>query len=341
MPARAIGERDDQALDTRVAEITRPEFITGVLYPAVGETWSGTRPSLPWEPSLVQNRGTGRVTVRYRSADTAIYGKLYSDGLGAHSFHVQRQLRESGFGDDDPYQVARPLLYLTEPNLILVEAAPGVPLLSFLGQDTTEVRRYVRQAARWLVRLHRVPLRIGRAESSWDSLRLLKIVRRLTKAVARAPRERARLIDMIDALCDKGREAPEAPRCVQTHGRYHAEHVFVSGETTTLIDLDRSCPADPAKDLAEFVSMLRLRTFKQMGTTATADVPTLIFLDEYLSHLPRHGQTLAAHWGAYLLLNMFHYVKKFSPADESYPSMLRFYLGEFETALGGRMTQGA
>jgi aminoglycoside phosphotransferase (APT) family kinase protein len=223
----------------------------------------------------------------------------------------------------------------------LVDAAAGVPLLSFVGQSTPDVRRYVRQAARWLVRLHRAPLRIGRRESSWDSLRLLKIVRRMTKAAARAPQERARLIEMVDALCDQAREAPDAALCVQTHGRYHSEHIFVSGETTTLIDFDRSCPSDPAKDLAEFVSMLRLRTFKHAGTTAPADVPTQIFLDEYLSHLPRNGQNLAIHWGAYLLLNMCHYVKKSDPANEFFPSMLRFYLQEFEAALGGTFARGA
>ena len=65
---------------------------------------------------------------------------------------------------------------------------------------------------------------------------------------------------------------------VQTHGRFHYEHIFVNGGPVTVIDFDRSLPSDPAKDLAEFLSMLRVRAFKRMGTTATVDAATRLFL---------------------------------------------------------------
>ncbi len=342
MHTPAMSEMEHEpALEARVREITSPEFIEGVVYPTGCGASGGARLPAACEPSVIQNRGTGRVTIQYRFRDTTIYGKLYSDGLGAHSSRILAELWDTGFGDDQIYRVARPLLYLPEPNLLLLGAAQGVPLMSFLGQDTPDVRRHVRQAARWLVRLHRAPLRIGRSESLWDSLKLLRIVRRLTKAAARAPQERTRLRDMIDALCDKGREIPEGPFHVQTHGRFHLEHIFANGETITLIDPDQSRPSDPAKDLAEFVSVLRLRTFKHTGTAATADAPTRIFLDEYLSQLPANGRTLAVHWGAFLLLNMLHYVKKCDPAHEAFQPMMRFYQGEFDAALRGTFVGGA
>lgn len=339
-PARSEMEHDP-TLEARVRDITSPAFIERVVYPTARGAAGGARLPATCESSMIQDRGTGRVTVRYRFGDTTIYGKLYSNGLGAHSARILAQLWENGFGEDEIYRVARPLLYLPEPNLLLLGAAPGAPLMSLLGQDTPDVRRQVRQAARWLVRLHRAPLRIGRPESLWDSLKLLRIVRRLTKAAARAPQERPRLLHMIDALCDKGREVAETPMHVQTHGRFHLEHIFANGEITTVIDPDQSRPAEPAKDLAEFVSMLRLRTFKHTGTTAAADVPTRIFLDEYLSQLPANGRTLPVHWGAFLLLNMFHYVKKCDPAHESFPPMMRFYQGEFAAALDGTFVGGA
>ena len=93
---------------------------------------------------------------------------------------------EEGLGEGEPYQVTKPLLYMSEYNLLLMSAAAGSPLMSLIGQDSPEFLAHIRQAARWLVRLHRVPLRVGRVESLWDSLKLFRVVRRLTKAAARS-----------------------------------------------------------------------------------------------------------------------------------------------------------
>ena len=89
---------------------------------------------------------------------------------------------------------------------------------------------------------------------------------------------------MVDALCREGKQGPGQVPAVQTHGRFHYEHIFVNGGPVTVIDFDRSLPSDPAKDLAEFLSMLRVRAFKRMGTTATVDAATRL-PEEYLSHL--------------------------------------------------------
>ena len=326
-------------LEARAREIMRPEFVDRVVYPAVGGTARRALPS-DYDAAVVQNTGTGRVTIRYHfGPDLVVYGKLYSDELGPHCFRVMTRLWEDGFGADERYQVVEPLAYLPEHNMLLTRAADGVPLLTLVGQDSPEVLAHVRQAATWLVRLHRLPARLGPPDSLWYSLKLFRLVRRLTKAVAMAPQERTRLTDMLEALCDKGKQGLCQP-LVQTHGRFHHEHVFVAGPKTTVLDFDRSHPADPAKDLGEFVSMLRLRTFKRTGSVAPAEASTRAFLDAYRTHLPWNLENLAIHWAAFLLLNMFHYVKKPAPDASARERMMQFYRRDLELALSGTWVSG-
>lgn len=336
-----LESRGTEALKIRAFEITRPEFIEHLVYPVACAESGRTRLSSDCQTSIVQDRGTGRITVSYRFGDEIlVFGKLYSDELGPHCFRVLKGLWEEVLGEGELYQVTKPLLYMPEYNFLLMSAAAGTPLMSLIGQDSPDLLAYVRQAARWLVRLHRAPLRLGRAESLWDSLKLFRVVRRLTKAAARVPHERKRLIEMVDALCRAGKQGPGQVPAVQTHGRFHYEHIFVNGGLVTVIDFDRSLPSDPAKDLAEFLSMLRVRTFKRTGTTATVDAATRLFLEEYLLHLPANSQNLTVHWGAFLLLNMFHYVKKYEPDNEAFERLMQFYVREFDAVLSGELIPG-
>ena len=289
---------------------------------------------------MVQNAGTGRITVRYRFDDgTTVYGKLYTDELGPHSVAVIEQMWRNGFGPGDRYQVSEPLAYLPEYNLFLTRAVAGMPLMSLIGNGP-ELLAHVRDAARWLVRLHRAPYRIGRPDSLWDSLKLFRIVRRATKAAARAPEQRRRLIRMLDDFCRQGREGLGRVPAVQTHGRFHYEHIYVGQGPVTVIDFDQSRPSDPAKDLAEFVTVLRHRTVKRTGNTAAAEEPTRVFLQEYVSHLPQNVQNLPIYWSAFLLMTMFHYVKKYRRDPETVETMLSFYTAELERVLSGQMIFG-
>ena len=53
-----------------------------------------------------------------------------------------------------------------------------------------------------------------------------------------------------------------------------------------MIDVDRSVPADPARDLAEFIHRLRSTILRDAGAMKQADLLTSAFLDEYAAHKP-------------------------------------------------------
>jgi aminoglycoside phosphotransferase (APT) family kinase protein len=331
--SREPGENDFQS---RAAELMRPDFVAKVVYPAVCGRSCNDNALPPFAAEIPQeDRLTGRVTVRYRFGDgTSIFGKLYP-AAEMHGFEVTHRLRAAGFGDG-PYRVAEPLAFVAGHNLLLTRGVEGEPLLNIFEERRPDAAENARRAARWLVRLHTSPLRIGREESPLDSLKLLTTLRHLTKAVARGPRERDRSLEKIVRLCRMAGENPHKPPLVQTHGSFHCEHIFVTKESISLIDFDKSLPGDPARDLAEFLSLLRRRLFKRLGSLAAIREPTRAFLDEYRRHLPENMGNLPLYWGAAILVDLFHYRKR-RPREKPVEQMIALLEWDYGAVLAGEL----
>jgi len=312
--------------------ITRHDFIGQYIYPMLGAKSSN---GVECEATVVQDTGTGRLTLRYYFGDgKTIYAKLYSDELGAHSYRVMKELWDRGFGYDSLYQVPEPLAFLPEHNLVLMRGVGGAPVGAALnGGGSIDLIEGVRQAARWLGFLHRSSIRIGEPEPEWDSLKTFRVCVRLIKAAAAGPEQRSLLLDLMHLLKDKIRNLPEKRPIVQTHGRYHHEHVFISPSAIAVIDLDRSRPSDPAKDSAEFVRVLRLSAFKSGVDMNRAREATSAFLQEYLSQVPEAAQGLPYYWSSFILLSLFGFMKRFRSGDPRWQSLMDFHLREIEQAM--------
>ena len=164
--------------------------------------------------------------------------------------------------------------------------------MDFIGKDDGQILDHVRRAAQWLVKLHRSPLRCGAPSSISESSQLGKILRRLAKATTSVPEERKSLLKMVKFFCDRSLRDIGGGPVVQTHGTFNHHHVYINGEAITLIDFDRSLPSDPATDLAEFLSDLRVETYRTTGSTASSDAPTRAFLNEYVTELPMNARNL-------------------------------------------------
>jgi aminoglycoside phosphotransferase (APT) family kinase protein len=307
------------------------DFITNYVTPRLAE-----RPPDPLacEMTIAQDTGTGRLTLRYAFPHgETIFAKLYTDALGAHSYQLQRALWEAGFGEGRPYQVPEPLAFLPEHNLVLMRGVPGTPLGCLLeSAPLAELVDGVRCAARWLAALHRSTLRIGTPEADWDSLKLFRVNVRLIKAAAARPDGLDALLDLMNTLKTTIKALPERRITVQTHGRYHHDHVFLGPDATAVIDLDRSRPTDPAKDVAEFLRVLRSACFKKGVDEARTETATRAFLHEYLSLVPEAGSGVSYYWLSFLMLNVLAHMKKAGAADARWQRTLDFYMGEIERA---------
>jgi phosphotransferase family enzyme len=323
---------------SRLQEITAPEFIERVVYPAV----SGEPPDghfTDCRASMVQDPGSGRTTVCYMLEEKPLaFGKLYSDDTEAlHNSRLLKELWKRGFDNLSSYRVPESLAYLPEYKLQLTRAADGRQLSVLLREQDPELTVHVRQAAHWLVKLHRTPLRIGRGETLWESMDLFRLIRRLTRAAASVPEQRSSMLEMVKRLSEVGMQGFRAFPPVQTHGTFHDDHVLINGPTTTVIDFDRSVPSDPAKDLADFLKIMRWKTFNLTGDTRLAEEPTKAFLEEYLRYLPENCGNLAIYWASFTLVSLLRQARKWNPADESHSKKMQYLADEFDLALSGKL----
>ena len=329
-----------EILRPRLLMATDPDFIERVVRPAVYDHYVSAGSPSNCTASVCRDRGLGRATVQYDFEDgITVFGKIFTDGLGAHSHDVMEGLWADGFRTGQPYLVPHMLAYLPEHNYYLASGAEGTPLSDFIGKDHGQILDYVRDTARWLVKLHRSPMRCGASPSIAESSQLGKILRRLAKATTSVPQERKKLLRMVKFFCDQSLRDARVGPVVQTHGTFNHHHAYVNGETVTLIDFDRSLPSDPATDLAEFIFDLRLQSYQTTGNTDLSDALTRTFLNEYLSELPENARNFRLYWGAYIIVHMFKYSKKHGKRvikgladDAAFEQEMDFLEGELEMA---------
>ncbi len=318
----------------RIADISRYDFVQRHVYgslPEVGGT--ALRPD-EFEVSIVQNDGTGPATIEYRLRNsTRLFAKLYRDESGLHAYHVLRSLYKEEFGGDQRYRVAEPLCFVGEKNFLLTRLAEGTCLTSHISQDTSHAVEGVREAATWLAKLHGSPIRIGKVDDPWYIFS--KLCSRMSKATASHPQELKSLTSQLDEVEElaKGLESRDL---VQTHGQFRPVHVFLTDETVTVVDLDRSRPSDPAKDLAEFIHRMRSTIFHKYGVMDQADRLTEAFLDEYSAQRPSGVKNLAFYHCFHILVSQCHKIKALSSSDYEWRNANDFYSNEFDDALSGR-----
>jgi hypothetical protein len=261
-------------LGRRVEAVTQADYLE-----------SRVRPHLPAEPDatgkwttrVIQLDDTGAATLEIAFNGLRIFAKLYPDDSGPRIYEKLKALRADGFGPGARYQVVEPIAFLPEHGMLLARAAEGLPVSAHIGVDDGALVVGAREAARWLAELHRSPLRIGRPQPLLESGELLSLAKRLSKAISQCPQHLDQALEMIDALQGLAADAVETLH-VQSHGQYRPIHVFVADRAVTVIDLDRSRPCDPARDVAEFLHRLRMTTFWGTGSVERAEAATAVFL---------------------------------------------------------------
>src|SRR5215211_3042790 len=98
----------------------------------------------------------------------------------------------------------------------------------------------------------------GATEPPCERVKLFKLADGLAKGAAANPREADLLLNLLQRLRELA-PSPDAPAPIAiTHGQYTPSNVFVAGTRAAVIDLDRLCYSDPAKDVAMFLYRLRI-----------------------------------------------------------------------------------
>jgi Phosphotransferase enzyme family len=323
-----------QELSRRVERVTRSDFLDARVRPCLG---AEAGPNGHWDTRVIQLDGTGAATVEIRyDGRRSVFAKLYPNDSAPLIYDKLRALRAAGFGPGERYQAVEPLGYVPEYALLLTRGAEGPAVSAHIGGDSGALSAGVREAARWLAKLHASPVRIGPPQSLLVSGELLSLARRLAKVMTQRPGHLGLALEMIQTLERLAEDTAEG-LLVQGHGQYRPIHVFL-GAAVTVIDLDRSRPCDPARDVAEFVHRLRMTTFSHAGSVEPAEVPTREFLEAYASAVPRRAYlaNLPFHWARYVFHSLNNKLKGEGRSGPELEATVQFYRSEFEKVIQGR-----
>lgn len=299
----------------------------------------GLAVSAPPEVVVTRYRPARGNVIEYRfEGGPRIFAKLYADEAeGLSSYRILHSLWADGFGPRSPYRVPEPIAFVAEHRALLVAGAPGECLLEFKGGPRDAWESGLRAAARWLARLHGSPVELGpREEVSQGALHLEQ---RVADAVARRPELEAEVVGLVETLADRAAVASGPRPHVQTHGRYHAVHVFLGPDCVTVIDLDRAALGDAAKDAGEFLHRLRADVVKARLGIEAADWATETFLQEYGRSGGADLAALPYHWSYCVLRTMLGTLRRGGKEKR-----IDFYRAEFDAIprllrmLGGRGT---
>lgn len=319
---------DDQT--RRCTEVQQPEFLDRVV-----------RPHLPgatghaWETEVIQLDGSGAATVRISLGEhPSVYAKIFPFDDGPVVYQKLMDFRAAGFDADSRYQTVEPLGWYPEFDLLLCRGVPGTCLADMYDQPGWA--EGAAEAGTWLGRFHTSGLKIGRPKSLLVTSEMVSLAKRAAKAVAAGPQHLDLALRMIAALDKLSYDTADGVQ-VQCHGQYRPIHVFIAESSVTVIDLDRSAPADPARDVAEFVQRMRSDVFDLNGSVAPAEGATRDFLDAYAR---------AAGSDAYLANFKFHYARhlvhrvnrlnKKGPAEGQAIAEQEFFLAELDEVFQGR-----
>jgi ABC-type multidrug transport system fused ATPase/permease subunit len=204
-----------------------------------------------------------------RSLKQVLYGTVYGDDRGRIVGPVVSALRQpsDGPGSPLPFLVPRFQAYLPDLRLALLEAVPGSALLPALlqgGGDGAPVggptaEEAVLACARIAAALHQAAVPAGERRTLTDEIAR---VRAAVDALGPlAPALAASLHRHVRA-CDDLALDPPGPLGT-AHGDFAPARVLFDGPTTSLVDFDAVCLAEPALDLGEFTAHLAVAGSRQ------------------------------------------------------------------------------
>jgi Phosphotransferase enzyme family len=300
--------------------LERPDFVRDSVWRLLDE---GTETP---EVELVHHRH-GILEYRFEGG-RHVFAKPFPDAERATAaYEIQRALWEGGFGPGSVNRVPEPIAYLPDERVILMGAAPGERLRELGTGGRSAWEQALGGAARWLAALHSAPHRLGPPDDA--ARRALHLARRVAQTAARRPELEHLLARLLEDLAART-PAPRAVRPdVQTHGRYHPQHVYVGSDCVTVIDADRATPGDAAKDVGEFLHRLRADTMTAGLDGEAADRASAAFVEEYARASSTDLSGLEFYWSYSVLFTLVARAGRTAADDAGERERIEFYEAEF------------
>jgi hypothetical protein len=330
--ARAERQKWDESWEARA---TDPAFIARNVASLLPELSDGHRDAR-CRVEIVRAKRTGRLTVRYEFEGVAtIYAKIYFDKVAAEkASDLLRHFWQNGFDSRSSYQVPEPLGYLPEEQTVFMRAARGASLIDLIAAGPIEdAARGTRAAAHWLAKFHSLTFPSLPRESMCERIGIFKLAPLLAKVSAARPEREPLLLDLLHELRCIAPTSDLPSRCVPFHGEFRAEHVFVEGDTASVIDLEGLRLSSPDKDVARFAHCVMKFSFENSRDVSRAVHMVDEFLREYEA-LASEALTHVPYFRAfYSLKELAKAMKSRGIEEHERGTHEEFYLAEFNRNL--------
>jgi aminoglycoside phosphotransferase len=202
-------------------------------------------------------RRPDRLTVGLRAPDgMPAVGKLYPAGGGEIAFSNMLALWRSSFGERrDPPGLARPIEYLDDAAILVMEHLGGRPLveLDYLADGAFD------GSVELLAALHGCDAVVTSVPRS--ARRIVRSLRRKADRIAQLAPEHASsyraAVDAVEAA------QPDHAELLCCHGDFSPRNVLRAPDRYALIDWDRLKRSDPARDIAHYGAWCWLRAMHE------------------------------------------------------------------------------
>jgi aminoglycoside phosphotransferase (APT) family kinase protein len=165
-----------------------------------------------------------------------------------------QMLWKEGFGNDPRFKIPRPMRHFEEARLLLEERACGLEFSKYMGRNNRVSRAHARMAGLWLAKLHNLKSAPpGFCTYDAECFALGIFTKELCTALSSLAPQLQEIAKAIRGEFESFREAPVA----WVHGDFHPQNILVAQGQVTVIDFDRFCLADPAKDVGSFIAHMR------------------------------------------------------------------------------------
>lgn len=266
-------------------DATDNRYLLSVLGPLLPQLGLHVTDQSACRAELVDYGRARRCTLRYRlsglhngtheASDAIVYGKLTGDGSGALAGAVSSAL--STAGQRTPARVAfrvpQVLAWRADMQLSLLEMIPGADVIGDLlkarlrdkpaPEGAPSLEAAIVTCAQIGAALHSSGIGLGQRRALDDELAALRAglaqIERISPAFA------AQLALRYDQIAAVAQESAALPLCFN-HGDFTAGQFLFGPQGSGLIDFDSVCQAEPALDVAQFLTYLTVGGQKSKRT---------------------------------------------------------------------------
>jgi len=222
-------------------------------------------------------------------------------GKAAKEFEAMRLLWGAGFGQDHRFRIPQPLHLFADLRLIIQEKARGTKLRAFLGDANDTSLHHARMTGLWLAKLHTMPVdspQLCAYDDEKASLRMF--IEALKKDQPQLESELRHCAEAVELALNSFQDVP----ATHVHGDFHPDHVYVAKNFVTVIDFERFCIGDPARDLGSFVAHMRSTAGCIGKAMETVNQEIMAFLESYFSGVTeQQGNSVAGRIAPYAALS--------------------------------------